>query len=686
MTRPDDLNQALIEWTGAHGLPDFRAVNDEDFAPAFRYAMAQHLAELDCIASNPDRADFENTIVAFEKSGDALGKVEALFWHRAGTAGTPVIQALEREIGPQLARHSAAIYMDEKLFARIDELYQKTDQLNLTSEQARVLELHHKRFIKQGAALKADAKLRLAEIDQRLAFLAAQFGQNVLADENNWTLILDAEEDLAGLPDNLVDAMAEAATGHGNEGKHAVTLSRSIIEPFLSSSSRADLREIAFKAWSMRGQNPGETNNSGVISETLSLRHERAGLLGYASFADLKLDGTMAKSASAVNGLLGKVWAAAKTSAADHYAQLQQLAVREGHNEPLKASDWRYYTNLLREEKFDLDEGLLKPYFQLQNMIEAAFDVAGKLFGLSFKERTDIVGPHLDARVFEVRNRDGKVSGIFIGDYFARSAKRSGAWMSQLQYQHGLDGGQIPLIMNVMNFAKPAKGSPALLSLDDARTLFHEFGHALHGLLSRVTYPSIAGTSVSRDFVELPSQLYEHWLTVPEVLQKHARHMSTGEPIPEDMLNKVLASRSFNAGFNAVEFTSSAIVDMRFHEQSADTQILSDPLKFEQDVLASLTMPDAITMRHRSPHFLHVFYGDGYAAGYYSYMWSEVLDADAFQAFEETGDVFDTRLAEKLEREIYSSGNSVDPEAAYTAFRGQLPTPEAMLKKRGLAA
>ena len=681
-----DIKPALVSWNGIHGLPDFAAIDDADFKAAFAPAMALHLAEIETIADNPLPADFDNTIAPLELSGKALRKVQALFWNRAGTDSTPAIQELEREIGPELAKHQSAIFMNEKLFARIDALHDSRKQSGLSSEQVRVLEQHHKSFVKQGAKLAAAEKQRLADIDQRLAALAAQFGQNVLADEKDWLLVLENKEDLAGLPDSLIASMAEAAAQRGHDGKHVVTLSRSIIEPFLISSSRPDLRQVAFDAWAARGQNGGDSDNTETVAETLRLRDEKAQLLGYENFAALKLDGTMAKRPTAVEDLLGKVWPAAKASAADHEAMLAEIAVEEGHNEPLKASDWRYYTAKLREREFDLDEAVVKPYFQLENMILAAFDVAGRLFGLSFRELGDVAGPHPDARVFEVRNRSGDVSGVFIGDYFARSSKRSGAWMSLLQKQHGLDGGQIPIVFNVMNFAKPAKGSPALLSLDDARTLFHEFGHAMHGMLSNVTYPSVSGTSVSRDFVELPSQLYEHWLTVPEILEKHAVHVETGEPMPQDLLDKVLAARTFNAGFDAIEYTSSAIVDMRFHQAAADDKASADPLGFEADVLAELGMPEAIIMRHRTPHFLHVFYGDGYAAGYYSYMWSEVLDADAFNAFEEASDPFDPALAKRLEQHIYSSGDSIDPEAAYTAFRGKMPTADAMLRKRGLAA
>lgn len=686
MANEQDIKPALVNWTGIHGLPDFAAIKDDDFKAAFAPAMALHLVEIEAIADNPQPATFANTIDALELSGAHLRKVQALFWNRAGTDSTPVIREIERDIGPELAKHQSAIFMNDKLFARIEALHDSRKDAGLSTEQVRVLEQHYKDFVKEGAKLADAEKQRLAEIDQRLAALAAQFGQNVLADEKDWALVLDKTEDLAGLPDSLLAAMAEAAHQRGHEGKHVVTLSRSIIEPFLVSSSRPDLRQTAFDAWAARGQNGGDSDNTAIVSETLKLRDEKARLLGYENFATLKLDGTMAKRPEAVQDLLGKVWPAAKASAADHAAMLAEIAVAEGHNEPLKASDWRYYTAKLREREFDLDEAVVKPYLQLENMIQAAFDVAGRLFGLSFTELDDVAGPHPDARVFEVRNRAGDVSAVFIGDYFARSSKRSGAWMSLLQKQHGLDGGQIPIVFNVMNFAKPAKGSPALLSLDDGRTLFHEFGHALHGMLSNVTYPSVSGTSVSRDFVELPSQLYEHWLTVPEILERHALHVETGKPMPQDLLDKVLAARTFDAGFNAIEYTSSAFVDMRFHQASPDDGASADPLGFEADVLAELGMPDAIIMRHRTPHFLHVFYGDGYAAGYYSYMWSEVLDADAFNAFEEASDPFDPALAKRLEQHIYSSGDSIDPEAAYTAFRGQMPTPDAMLRKRGLAA
>jgi len=461
-----------------------------------------------------------------------------------------------------------------------------------------------------------------------------------------------------------------------------VTLSRSIIEPFLSFSENRNLREKAFRAWAARGENGAETDNTAIVAEMVKLRAEKAGLLGYKSFAAYKLDDTMAKTPKAVMDLLEPVWEKAKERAAEEEVDLQRLIAGEGRNHRVEPWDWRYYAEKLRNERFAFDETELKPYLQLEKIIEACFDVATRLFGIRFAEKTGIPTWHPDVRVWEVFNPDGSKRGLFLGDYFNRQSKRSGAWMSALQSQHKLDGDHAPIIYNVMNFAKPSKGEPALLSLDGARTLFHEFGHALHGLLSDVTWPAVSGTSVSRDFVELPSQLYEHWLTVPAILEKYAIHYRTGEAMPKALLDKVLAANTFNAGFNTVEFTSSALVDMAFH---ADGTPPSDPIEFEAATLKQLEMPDAIIMRHRTPHFTHVFSGDGYSAGYYSYMWSEVLDADAFKAFEESGDVFNSELAEKLKQFIYSAGGSRDPEELYKAFRGKMPTPDAMIEKRGLA-
>jgi peptidyl-dipeptidase Dcp len=678
----DLASHPLTNWTGPLGLPAFDKISDDQFAPVFDAALAAHEAEIAAIASNPDKPTIDNTLAALELAGDALGKVSAIFWMRAGAHTNPEIQKLEREIAPRMSRHFSAIYMNEALFARIDELYAQRDALGLDAETARVLEKTWKRFVRAGAKLNTEDKQRLAAINERLASLGAQFGQNVLADEAGWALFLDGGDELAGLPDFLVSAMAEAAASRGQEGRYAVTLSRSIIEPFLTFSDRADLRAKAFEAFTKRGENGGEHDNREIVRETLSLRAEKAKLLGYESFAAFKLDDTMAKTPDAVMNLLEPVWQKAREKALADRDQLQKIAAEAGSNEKLTAADWRYWQEKLRAQKYAFDEAELKPYLQLDHIINACFDVATRLFGVTFEEKTGIATWHEDVRVFEVKNPDGSHRATFLADYFNRPSKRSGAWMSSLESGYSLGKGASPIIYNVMNFAKPPKGQPALLSMDDARTLFHEFGHALHGMLTEVTWPSVAGTSVSRDFVELPSQLYEHWLTVPEVLEKHARHYKTGEPMPKELLDKMLAARTFNAGFATVEFTSSALVDMEYHRQG---EAPADPLAFEAKVLQKLEMPEEIVMRHRTPHFLHVFSGDGYSAGYYSYMWSEVLDADAFSAFEETGHPFDAETARKLKTYIYSAGGSRDPEELYTAFRGRMPTPDAMMEKRGLA-
>ncbi len=685
MPATNATNPALIDWNGLNGLPRFEALNDGDFAPAFDAALARHEEEIDAIADNPEAPTFDNTIVALELAGDDLSRVSALFWNRAGAHTNDTIQALERDISPKMSRHYSKIGMNAALFKRIDTLWETRESLGLTLEQTRVLERHWKDFVKSGAKLEKAEQEKLAGINEKLAGLGTQFGQNVLSDEKGWALILSDGDDLAGIPDFLKDAMAAAARERGEDQKFAVTLSRSIIEPFLTFSERRDLREQAFKAWVARGENDGPSDNRGIIRETLALRGEVAKLLGYGNFAELKLDSTMAKTPDAVNDLLKQVWVKAVKRAGEQEADIAKLIADEGKNHEVMPWDWRFYSEKIRAQKFNFSEAELKPYLQLEKIIDACFDVAGRLFDIHAVEKKGIAAYHPDVRVFEIRDRDDRLVAMFLGDYFARSSKRSGAWMSAFQSQHKLPlkngaEGELPIIYNVCNFAKPAEGKPALLSLDDARTLFHEFGHALHGMLSNVTYPSVSGTGVSRDFVELPSQLYEHWLTVPEILKQYAVHFETGKPMPQELLDKVLAARSFNAGFNTVEFTSSALVDMAFHTRDA----VADPMAVQGEVLKELGMPKSMVMRHASPHFQHIFAG-GYSAGYYSYMWSEVLDADAFSAFEETGDAFNGDIARKLRDHVYSVGGSVDPEDTYRAFRGKLPSPDAMLVKRGLA-
>lgn len=687
---PAEIKPEISTWTGPLGLPDFARIDDRDFETAFEAALPAHIAEIEAIANNADAPTFENTIVALEKAGALLTRASHIFWNLAGANTNEALQELERKLSPEMSRHRSAIMMNRPLFERIDALYRDRENLGLDAEAGRVLELTWKSFVKSGARLNEADQARLAAINERLATLGTMFSQNVLADERDYALILETDEDLAGLPDFLISSMRAAAEERGHGDKYAVTLSRSIIEPFLTFSTRRDLREAAFRAWVARGEGAGDRDNRPLVAETVKLRAEKAALLGYASFAHFKLDDTMAKTPENVRTLLETMWDKARDRAAEETADLARLIAADGHNHDVAPWDWRHYSEKVRAERYDLNEAEIKPYLQLEKMIEAAFHTAEKLFGITFRRHEDARAWHADVRVFEVLDRDGKRIAVFLADYFARPSKRSGAWMSGLQEQHRLtpdrDGeGQTPIVLNIMNFAKAPAGEPVLITMDDARTLFHEFGHALHGMLSDVTYPSISGTSVSRDFVELPSQLFEHWLTVPETLQRFAVHHETGEAIPQALLDKMRAAAKFNKGFANVEFTSSALVDMAFHALAPEQAANIDPMAFQAEILAGLDMPDAIVMRHATPHFAHVFSGDGYSAGYYSYMWSGVLDADAFRAFTEAGDAFDSATAGKLRRYVYSSGGSMDPEDAYIAFRGKLPAPDALLEKEGLA-
>jgi len=560
-------------------------------------------------------------------------------------------------------------------------LAKRADSLGLDAEQKRVLERYHITFRRAGAALDDPAKKRLAEIIERLAALGAAFSQNVLADEQAFVLPLSGEE-LSGLPEFMREAMRSDAQERGIDG-HVVTLSRSSVEPFLQFAGRRDLRETVFHAFIKRGDNGGPTDNNALIAEMVKLRAERGELLGFADFAHYRLDDAMAKTPQAVRALLDTVWDKARAKALADRDDLDALIKEEGGNFALAPWDWRYYAEKLRQRRCNVDETAIKPYLNLEAMIEAAFYTAERLFGLTFSERTDVPIWHPDVRVWQVRDRDGAEIGLFFGDYFARSSKRSGAWMTSLREQEKLSGPVRPLIVNVCNFAKAPAGEPTLLSFDDARTLFHEFGHALHGLLSAVTYPQISGTNVATDFVELPSQLYEHWLEQPEILRRFARHYQTGAPMPEELLQRLIAARNFNQGIATVEYLASAFVDLDFHSLSPGR---IDPGNFEAGTLSRIGMPDEIVMRHRPPHFAHIFSGGGYAAGYYSYMWSEVLDADAFEAFEEAGDIFDPAIAKRLRETIYAAGGSRDPADAYKAFRGRLPSPDALLRKRGFAS
>jgi peptidyl-dipeptidase Dcp len=679
-TKISSDNPALGDWQAAFGLPDFAAVRPDHFRAAFETALADNRAEIDAIATNTAAPTFDNTIAALERGGQDLSRVSNLFFVLAGADTGEALEAVEREVSPLLARHGNALYLNRALYARIDDLYSRRGSLGLTAEQARVLDRYHTRFRRAGAALDQPAQDRLAAINERLASLGTQFGQNVLADEKSWSLVLE-EGDLAGLPEFARANARAAAQERGHPGKYVITLGRSSAETFLQFSARRDLREKLFQAWIKRGENGGPTDNRAIIAEMVALRAERARLLGFASFADYRLDDQMAKTPANAKALLENVWGRARAKAQAERDALQAMIAEEGGNFGLAAWDWRYYAEKLRKARYDLDEAEIKPYFQLDRLIEAAFETAQRLFGLAFRP-VSVPLYHADARAWEVTDASGRHVGLFIGDYFARSSKHSGAWMTSLRDQEKLMGDIRPVILNVCNFSKPAAGEPALLSFEDARTLFHEFGHALHGLLSDVTYPLLAGTSVSNDFVELPSQLYEHWLEVPEILSKYARHCKTGEAMPKALLDRLLATRTFNQGFATVEYTVCALLDLDIHALPDSAGL--DVGEFERRDLARIAMPAEIAMRHRLPHFQHLFSGGHYASAYYSYMWSEVLDADAFEAFKETGNVFDPATARRLREFIYSAGNLRDPAEAYKAFRGRLPTVDALLKKRGL--
>ena len=677
-------NPLLADWTTPFELPPFENIEPSHFEEAFEEAMKEARLESDAIADQEAAPTFDNTIAALEKSGKKLTKVARTFFNLTGADTNEALQKIERDIAPKLAKHSSDLLLNAKLYNRVAALWENRDTLGLDGEEARVLERYQKMFQRAGAGLDDAEKARMAEISQRLATLGTSFSQNVLKDESDFQLVLESDEDRAGLPDFLLEAAAEAAKERGLENMHVITLSRSSIEPFLQFSTNRALREEAYKGWTARGEGGGETDNGDIITETLALRAEKAGLLGFESFAAFKLDDTMAKTPENVRDLLTKVWQPAVSQARDEEAKLAQMAQSSGENHTIEAWDWHFYSEKVRKAEHDLNEAELKPYLQLDKMIEAAFDTASRLFGLSFKELTDVPVYHPDVRVFEVLDRSGQHVGLFLGDYFARPSKRSGAWMSAFRSQHKLDGDVTPIIVNVMNFSKGAPGEAALLTFDDARTLFHEFGHGLHGLLSDVTFPMISGTGVARDFVELPSQLYEHWLSEPEVLSRFAVHYQTGEAMPKDLLDKLLAAANFNQGFATVEYTASALVDLELHLLDDPKEI--DLLEFEDRELGKIGMPEAIKMRHRIPHFQHIFSGDSYSAGYYSYMWSEVMDADAFGAFKEAGDVFHAETAEKLHTHIYSAGGRPDPAETYIAFRGRAPEIDALLKKRGFAA
>jgi peptidyl-dipeptidase Dcp len=677
-------NPLLQPWDAPYGLPPFASVAPAHFAPAFDAAMAEHRAEVAAITGNGDAPTFANTIAAFDASGRALARVAQLFATLAASASTPALQAVEREIAPRLAAHHNAIHLDAALYARIEDVHARRSSLALQPEELRLAERFHLDFTYAGARLSAPVKKRLSAIVERLAALTTQFRQNVLAEEAAYALPLSGERDLAGLPEGLRAAARGAAAQRGLPDAHVITLSRSLVVPFLTYSDRRDLREQAFRAWTRRGGAEGGHDNRPVAREILALRNEIARLHGYDNYAEFALVDRMAATPDAVARLLAQVWEPAKAKAAVEREALRAMAAATAPDLVVEPWDWRYYAEKVRAARFHVDEAAVRPYFSLERMLAAAFDCAQRLFGITLAPRADLPAYHPDVRVFEVRDRDGRAIGLFLSDNFARPGKRGGAWMSALRWQSRNGGETLPIILNNNNFAKAPAGQPTLLSADDVRTLFHEFGHGLHGLLSQVTYRRLSGTQVLRDFVELPSQIFEHWAFERDVLHRHARHVETGAPIPDDLVERLQEARRFNQGFETVEYTACALVDMALHAQADPDGVDIDA--FEAAELARIGMPREIVLRHRLPHFDHLFGGSAYAAGYYVYMWAEVLDADGFAAFVEAGDPFDPALAQRLRRFVYSSGGALEPAAAYRAFRGRDPRVEPMLADRGLTA
>ncbi|ODU08477.1 MAG: peptidase M3 [Rubrivivax sp. SCN 71-131] len=680
-----DANPLLQPWTTPFGLPPFSEIRSEHFEPAFAAAMQAHREELQRIAREPEAADFENTVVAFDRSGRLLARVRAVFENLGASATSPELQAVQRRMAAPLAAHDSAVYMDAALFARLDALHLRRDALALGAEERRLLERLHLDFVRAGARLQGEAGRRYAAVMAELAELTTRFAQNVLADESSWRLQLHAEDELAGLPEFVRVAARQAAAERGLQG-HVFTLARGLVVPFLTFSTRSDLRERVWRAWTSRGEHAGESDNREVARAILRLRREQARLHGCPSYADYALADTMAGSPAAVQALFDEVWPRALVAVRREREELRTQMDAEGAAGSVEPWDWRFWAEKVRQERYAVDDAEVKPYFALEAMVQATFDCAGRLFGLRFLPRPDLPTYHADVCAYEVQDGQGATIGVFMQDNFARPGKRSGAWMSSLRRQNRnapQGGAELPLILNNNNFARAMPGEPVLLSMDEARTLFHEFGHGLHGLLSDVRFERLSGTQVLRDFVELPSQLFEHWLSEPAVLRRHARHVRSGEPIPDALVQRLQAAQRFSQGYETVRYTASAIVDMAVHRRS-ETEPPVDLCAFESEVLAAHGLPQGVGINHRLVHFQHLFSGSSYAAGYYVYLWAEVLDADGFDAFVEAGDPFDRELAERLRRHVYGSGNSRDPAAAYAAFRGRAATVTPLLRKRGL--
>ena len=674
-------NPLLQKWVGPYGgVPPWDKVKVSDFKPALEAAMAEHLAEIDKIAKQTAAPTFENTIAQLERSGDTLNRVQTMFSIWSSSMSTPEFEPVNTEMAPKLAAHFDKITQNDALFKRIEAVYNSPEKTKLTNEQQRLTWVYYNNYVQAGAQLDAAKKKRLSEINQQLAGLYTKFSQNLLGDEGELFLLIENEADLAGLPQSLKDAAAQAATAKGKKG-WMIRNTRSSIDPFLTYADNRTLREKAWRLFVNRGDNGDARDNNAIISQILQLRAERAKLFDLPTHAHWKLRPQMAKNPENAMKLMEGVWPAAIARVKEEVADMQKLADKEGAKIKIEPWDYRYYMEKVRKERYDLDENQIKPYLQLSKIQEAMFWVAGELFNFSFTPVTNVPVFHPDMTVYEVKNKTtGKHVGLWYFDPYARDGKRSGAWMNAYRPQHRFDGEVTTLVSNNSNFVKGKAGEPVLISWDDAITMFHEFGHALHGLSSNVTYPTLSGTNVATDYVEFPSQILEHWLSTPEVLQKFAVHYQTGKPIPQELVDKIKKAATFNEGFATTEYLSSALVDMKLH-LAGDQKI--DPDKFEAETLAALKMPSELVMRHRTPQFGHLFQSDDYSAGYYSYMWSDVLTADAFEAFTEGKGPYDKAVGEKLVKYVFSIGNTIDPAEAYRLFRGRDPKVEALMRKRG---
>jgi peptidyl-dipeptidase Dcp len=676
-------NPLLAPWTGPYGgVPPFDQARVEQLKPGLEAGMAEQLAEIDRIAANPAAPTFENTIAAMERAGRTLDRVQTVYGIYGSTLNDAAVQAVEREMAPKLAAFRDRISQNEALFKRIEAVYGSRADSGLTPEQQRLTWLHYTNFIRAGAKLDPQAKQQLSGINQKLAGLYTKFSQNVLADENDQQLVIDRDADLAGLPESVRAGAAQVAASRGKAGQWIIANTRSSVEPFLTYSDRRDLREKAWRMFVNRGDNGGATDNNATITEILRLRAERAKLLGYETHAHWRLENTMAKTPARAMELMEAVWTPAVARVHEEVADMQAIADKEGAGIRIEPWDYRYYAEKVRKAKYDLDETEITPYLQLENLREGMFHMAQELLGFHFKPVDPARVPvyHPDVRVWEVNDPQGKLVGLWYFDPYARQGKRSGAWALAYRAQERFDGDVKTIVSNNSNFVKGKPGEPVLISWRDARTLFHEFGHALHNLSSSVNYPSLAGSRVARDYVEFPSQLLEHWLSTPEILNRYAVHYRTGKPIPQELVAKIRRADTFNQGFDTVEYLSSALIDMKLHLAGAQA---IDPDKFERETLAALGMPSEIVMRHRTPQFSHVFATDGYSAGYYSYLWSDTLTADAWEAFIEAGGPWDKTVARRLRDNVLAVGNTIDPADGYRAFRGRDAGTAALMRKRG---